>query len=88
MIDFEIPEDARAIRDKVRKFVQEECIPAEETCNADNFEAVKTELRNKARNQGLWCPFIPVEHGGMAYAPWQMHWFKWNLEKVSLVPCR
>jgi acyl-CoA dehydrogenase len=29
-IDFEIPEDAKAIRDKVRAFVHDECIPAEE----------------------------------------------------------
>ena len=66
MIDFEIPEDARAIRNKVRKFVQEECHPAEETCTADNFDTVLAELRSKARGQGLWCPFVPVEHGGMA----------------------
>ena len=37
MIDFEIPEDARTVRNKVRKFVQEECHPAEETCTADNL---------------------------------------------------
>lgn len=29
MIDFEIPEETRAIREKVREFVQKECIPAE-----------------------------------------------------------
>ena len=65
MIDFEIPEETKAIRNKVRKFVQEEVIPAEENCTADNFDFVLAELRNKARGQGLWCPFVPVEHGGM-----------------------
>ena len=40
MIDFEIPEDARLVRDKVRAFVQSECHPAEEICTADNFETV------------------------------------------------
>ncbi|MEJ6592839.1 MAG: acyl-CoA dehydrogenase family protein [SAR86 cluster bacterium] len=69
MIDFEIPEDARTVRNKVRKFVQEECHPAEETCTADNFEGVLAELRGKARAQGLWCPFIPQEHGGMGLRP-------------------
>ena len=69
MIDFEIPEDTRAIRDKVRKFVQEECIPAESRCTADNFEEVRDELRGKARSQGLWCPFVPEEHGGMGLRP-------------------
>jgi acyl-CoA dehydrogenase len=27
-IDFEIPAEAKAIREKVRKWVQDECIPA------------------------------------------------------------
>ncbi len=69
MIDFEIPEDARAIRNKVRKFVQEECHPAEEVCTADNFDDVLAGLRQKARAQGLWCPFVPVEEGGMGLRP-------------------
>ena len=69
MIDFEIPEETRAIRDKVRKFVQEECIPAEETCTAENFDEVLAGLRVKARSQGLWCPFVPEEHGGMGLRP-------------------
>lgn len=69
MIDFEIPEDAKAIREKVRQFVKNECMPAEEECTAENFEAVLAELRSKARDQGLWCPFIPTEWGGMGLGP-------------------
>ena len=69
MIDFEIPEDARMVRNKVRKFVQEECHPAEEICTADNFEEILAGLRTKSREQGLWCPFVPVEHGGMGLGP-------------------
>lgn len=69
MIDFEIPEDARVVRNKVRKFVQEECHPAEEICTADNVEEILAGLRTKSREQGLWCPFVPVEHGGMGLGP-------------------
>ena len=69
MIDFEIPEAARAVRNKVRKFVQEECHPADEICTADNFDEVLAGLREKARARGLWCPFVPVEHGGMGLRP-------------------
>lgn len=69
MIDFQIPEEAKAIRNKVRTFVQEECHPAEEICTADNFDEVLAELRGKARSQGLWCPFVPQEHGGMGLGP-------------------
>ena len=69
MIDFTIPEETKAVRDKVRAFVQSECHPAEETCTADNFDETLAGLRSKARAQGLWCPFIPVEHGGMGLRP-------------------
>ncbi len=61
MIDFEIPAETKAIRAKVRAFVQDECVPAEEKCTAENFESVLAELRTKARAEGLWCPFIPPE---------------------------
>jgi len=69
MIDFEIPEETKAIRQTVREFVQNECIPAEEQCTAENFDSTLAGLREKARGQGLWCPFIPPEHGGMGLKP-------------------
>ena len=69
MIDFTIPEDARAVRNKVRQFVHDECMPAEEVCTAENFDEVLAGLRSKARAQGLWCPFIPEDHGGMGLRP-------------------
>ena len=69
MIDFEIPEETKAVRNKVREFVQNECIPAEEHCTAENFDEVLAGLREKARGQGLWCPFVPTEFGGMGLKP-------------------
>jgi acyl-CoA dehydrogenase len=69
MIDFEIPQDAKDVRERVRKFVQEECIPAEKTLESRPYKEVLGELRQKARSQGLWCPFIPKEHGGMGLGP-------------------
>ena len=69
MIDFKIPDETKAIRDKVRDFVQSECHPAEENCTAENFDEVLAELRKTARSQGLWCPFVPEEHGGMGLRP-------------------
>ncbi len=69
MIDFEIPAETKAIRAKVREFVQNECIPAEQGLSAENFDTVLAELRGKARAQGLWCPFVPEEHGGMGLRP-------------------
>ena len=69
MIDIKIPDETKAIRDKVRDFVQSECHPAEESCTAENFDEVLAGLRKTARSQGLWCPFVPEEHGGMGLRP-------------------
>src|SRR5215813_7533583 len=69
MLDFEVPPEAKAIREKVRKWVHEECIPAEKELDSKGFDTVLAELRKKARAQGLWCPFIPKEHGGMGLGP-------------------
>ncbi len=68
-IDFEIPAEAQEVRERVRKFVQEECIPAEKELENRPYKEVLAELRQKARSQGLWCPFIPPEFGGMGLGP-------------------
>ena len=69
-IDFEIPADAKAIRAKVRDWVNDECKPAEARLHAgEDYKTILGELRTKARAQGLWCPFIPKEHGGMGLGP-------------------
>lgn len=69
-IDFEIPEEAKAVRERVRKWVHDECIPAEQRLlDGEDYKTVLNELRTKARAQGLWCPFIPQEHGGMGLGP-------------------
>src|SRR3979409_698094 len=68
-IDFEIPPEAKAIREKVRQWVHDECIPAEKALDDKPLKAVLDPLRKKARAQGLWCPFIPKEYGGRGPAP-------------------
>ncbi len=68
-IDFEIPAETRAIREKVRQFVDEHCKPAEEELEHRPVKDVIDDLRVKARAEGLWCPFIPKEWGGMGLGP-------------------
>src|SRR3954453_13711847 len=68
-IDFEIPPEAKAIRERVRQWVHDDCIPAEGQLDTKSLDDVLTPLRKKARSQGLWCPFIPQEHGGMGLGP-------------------
>jgi acyl-CoA dehydrogenase len=69
VIDFEIPAETKAIRETVRAFVQDHCIPAEAELEHREYEDVLAGLREKARAQGLWCPFIPKEYGGMGLRP-------------------
>ncbi len=68
-IDFEVPAEAKAIREKVRQWVHDECIPAEKELDTKPLEEVLGKLRKKARAQGLWCPFVPKEYGGMGLGP-------------------
>jgi hypothetical protein len=50
-------------------WVHDECIPAEAPDRGEDYKTVLGELRKKARAQGLWCPFIPKEYGGMGLGP-------------------
>ena len=69
-IDFEIPADAKAVRERVRQWVKDECIPAEKRLvDKASYKIVLDELRAKARAQGLWLPFAPKEYGGMGLGP-------------------
>jgi acyl-CoA dehydrogenase len=69
-IDFEIPAEAKAVREKVRQWVHDECIPAQEKIkDKASYKKVIDELRKKARAQGLWMPFVPKEYGGMGLGP-------------------
>lgn len=69
-IDFEIPEEAKQVRERVRQWVQDECIPAEKRLvDKESYKQVLKELREKARAQGLWLPFVPKEYGGMGLGP-------------------
>ena len=69
-IDFEVPAEAKAVREQVRQWVQDECIPAEQALTEGrDYKELLAELRGKARARGLWLPFIPAEHGGMGLGP-------------------
>ena len=69
-IDFTIPEEAKEVRERVRKWVQEECIPAEKKmADGKPYKEVLAELRAKARAKGLWLPFFPLHGGHVTFAP-------------------
>jgi alkylation response protein AidB-like acyl-CoA dehydrogenase len=65
VIDFEIPAELEGIRRRVADFVTNDVLPAEAKVDAESFEGVLGELRELARDAGLWTPHLPPEWGGM-----------------------
>lgn len=65
MIDFTLPDDVRKLRARVAAFIDDVVVPAEPQIGTRPFFDIVRELQGKARAEGLWCPFVPVEYGGM-----------------------
>ncbi|MXP23517.1 acyl-CoA dehydrogenase [Gordonia sp. HNM0687] len=65
MIDFSLPDSVRELRGRVAEFIDREVIPHEGRVGKEPFAGIVAELQTRAKEAGLWCPFIPVEWGGM-----------------------
>ena len=66
-MDFSIDPQVEELRQKVREFVDTECIPAEKHYDHADGRfpvAVTEELRAKAKARGLWTPHLSKEEGG------------------------
>jgi alkylation response protein AidB-like acyl-CoA dehydrogenase len=61
-----IPEPIRARREQVRDFMEEHVYPNEARLFREDEEAdaLVAELRQKAKEAGLWAPHLPPEAGG------------------------
>ncbi len=65
MVDFALPPDLEAVRDRVAVFVRDRVLPVEPDVDASNFDRRLAELRQAAREAGLWNPHLPPEWGGL-----------------------
>lgn len=65
MVDFAFPDEAKALRARVAAFIGDVVLPKEEEIGQRSYWELVGELQAAARKQGLWCPFIPAEWGGM-----------------------
>jgi acyl-CoA dehydrogenase len=65
VIDFEIPDDIKELRARVATFIDTQVLPVEREVATRPFFDIVKELQGKARAEGLWCPFVPTEYGGM-----------------------
>ncbi|WP_334191957.1 acyl-CoA dehydrogenase family protein [Pararhodobacter sp.] len=67
LLGWQMPEELRAMRDMLRKFMTGQVRPAEEALPSDSYEFPKDVLeglRKQARDLGIWCVQSPVDHGG------------------------
>src|SRR5438874_4822978 len=65
MIDFELPPEIQALRGRVGNFIDTHILPVEPQIGTRPFFDIVKEAQEKARAEGLWCPFVPTEYGGM-----------------------
>jgi hypothetical protein len=65
VIDFDLPDDVRALRARTAAFIDTHVLPAEAQIGTRPYFDIVDELQTKARAEGLWCPFVPTEWGGM-----------------------
>jgi acyl-CoA dehydrogenase len=69
-IDFTFPPEIDEIRDKVRVFMETVVRPIEKRSDSEDWDRRKwigaiVEMRDAARESGLWLPHMPKEYGGM-----------------------
>ena len=84
-IDFEIPAEAQAVRTRMRDWVDDACIPAEQRLlDGAPFAEVMGELRAGAKARQLWAPFIPKSHGGLGLGPLANALVQLELSRSSL----
>ncbi|HKY27433.1 MAG TPA: acyl-CoA dehydrogenase family protein [Pyrinomonadaceae bacterium] len=67
MIDFSIPPELEAIRQRITDFMEQHIYPNEGLMVEDEGLPIdfERELQDKVKAQGLWAPNLPREWGGM-----------------------
>ncbi|HUF54238.1 MAG TPA: acyl-CoA dehydrogenase family protein [Dehalococcoidia bacterium] len=90
-IDFQLPPDVEDVRQRVRKFMDDEVRPREEELGdreADRGSYVRAimELREKAKGQGLWNPHLPPEWDGMGLGPVAMAFVSAEAGRTGIGP--
>jgi acyl-CoA dehydrogenase len=73
-IDFTLPPEIEALRARVREFIDGEVRPVEDKLVASGadrraWRTAIVELRQKAREWGLYLPHMPPEYGGQGLGP-------------------
>lgn len=65
---FDIAPETQAVLQQMDRFVREEVVPLEPLLLNHQYEELEVQMaavRNRARQEGLWLPQIPIDYGGL-----------------------
>jgi len=68
-VNFELPQHLREVRRRVRTFVDEKIIPAEQKIATETARVTLHALQAEAKTAGLWTPHLPKTLGGQGLGP-------------------
>src|SRR5271167_3502632 len=71
-MNFELPDNLKELRRRVRTFVDEKIIPVENQIPLEADRATLKGLQAEARRAGLWTPHLPHTLGGLGLGPMGM----------------
>jgi len=75
-IDFTLPPEVTAVRERIRAFMDEDVRPTEERLHAGKdlaaWRPALQALREKAKAEKIWAPHMPPAWGGMGLRPLAM----------------
>jgi len=65
-MDFEVPEEYRAMCNLAKRFLEEELRPLEKVLEdkGELLEETRERLKKRSQELGLWAPWDPIEEGG------------------------
>lgn len=90
-IDFTLPADVEEVRLKVRSFIDDEVRPVSEKLDsneADRAEFIRAilNLRERAKELGVWLPQMPAEWGGLGLGATAMAFVQAEAVRSSIGP--
>ena len=87
-MDFALPEELRVFKETVRRFVDAELIPREQTEPRGLLPETRERLRSMTRDMGLWLLDVPKELGGQGLSLLGQYVFYEELYRTVAMPPR
>ena len=83
-IDFEIPAEAQAIRERVRQWVHDECIPAEKRLvDGEDYKTVLTSCARRRARRASGVPSSRRSTAAWASGRSPTRWCRWSSARAT-----